>query len=72
MTVYYRRTTPGPRENLGAGLAAVGLAAAVGAATFYLARLLLAREPFFSGPPGRAGRGEAGTPAQEISEFRED
>jgi len=44
MSRYYRRTTPGPRENLGAGLFALGLGAGVAAVTFYLARLLLARE----------------------------
>lgn len=39
------RTRPTVRDNVGAGLAAFALAASVGAATFYLVRVLLAREP---------------------------
>lgn len=45
MTRYYSRTSPGPRENLGAGAVALGLAAGVAAVTFYLVRLMLARAP---------------------------
>jgi len=53
---YFRRTTPGTRENVGAGLAAVGLAASVAAVTFYLVRLFLAREPLGpSTPPSLPG-----------------
>ena len=48
MSVYYRRVKPGFRENLGAGLAALGAAAGVAAGTFYLVRLFLAREPIES------------------------
>ena len=62
MTIYYRRTTPGTRENLGAGLAALGAAAGVAAVTFYLVRLLLAREPIASGPRD-PGVEPAGDPA---------
>ncbi|MGD8319862.1 MAG: hypothetical protein PVJ02_05395 [Gemmatimonadota bacterium] len=39
------RTRATVRDNVGAGLAAFALAAGVGAATFYLVRVLLAREP---------------------------
>ena len=45
MTRFYRRTEPGSRENLRAGLVAGGLAALVAAASFYLVRLFLSREP---------------------------
>ena len=45
MSPYYRRTTPGVRENLGAGLVAAGLALGVASLSFYLVRTFLAREP---------------------------
>jgi hypothetical protein len=45
LTRFYRRKKPGPREDLGAGLVAFGLAAGVAAVSFYLVRLFLAREP---------------------------
>lgn len=45
MSRYYRRTKPGPGENLRAGLVAAGVAATVAAVSFYLVRLFLAREP---------------------------
>ena len=45
MTRYYRAKRPGSRENLGAGLVALGLAAGVAAVSFYFVRLFLAREP---------------------------
>lgn len=61
MSIYYRRTSPGPRENLGAGLAAVGAAAGVAAVTFYLVRLILTREPLSSGPPGSDPAGPPGS-----------
>lgn len=51
MIRYYRRTTPGTRENVGASLAAVGVAAGVAAVTFYLVRLFLAREPLGPSTP---------------------
>jgi len=72
MTVYYRRTTPGPRENLGAGMAALGLGAGVAAVTFYLVRILLAREPFSSGPPAGGGSGEDRKLAGGTHSVRED
>jgi hypothetical protein len=51
MNRYYRRTTPGRQENLEAGVVAAGLAVGVGALTFYLVRLFLAREPLDPLPP---------------------
>ncbi|MFC1661489.1 hypothetical protein ACFL3S_08580 [Gemmatimonadota bacterium] len=45
MTRYFRRTEPGARETLGAGLVAAGLAATVAAVSFYMVRLFLTREP---------------------------
>ena len=51
MSRFYRRTKPGARENLGAGLMAVGLAAGVASVSFYLVRLFLAREPLETSPP---------------------
>ena len=44
MTRYYRRIQTGRGENLRAGLVAGGLAATVGALSFYLVRLILSRE----------------------------
>ena len=58
MSRFYRRKTPGARENLGAGVAALGIAAGVAAATFYFVRLFMAREVLESNPPSRL-RGEA-------------
>jgi hypothetical protein len=66
MSRYYRRTTPGLRENLEAGMVAAGLAVGVGALTFYLVRLFLAREPLDPLPPAKGsptapeGQEEAG------------
>jgi hypothetical protein len=45
MSPFYRRTAPGPRENLGAALVAAGLAIGVASISFYLVRTFLAREP---------------------------
>jgi hypothetical protein len=45
LTRFYRRKQPGAKENLGAGLLALGLATGVAAVSFYLVRLFLAREP---------------------------
>jgi hypothetical protein len=45
---YFRRKKPGARENAGAALAALGLAAGVAAVTFYLVRLTLSRETLAS------------------------
>ena len=48
------RVPPGRDENARALLAAGALAAGVGVVTFYLTRLLLARERLsLEGPPGR-------------------
>ena len=57
MSPYYVRRTPGLRENLEAGLVAAGVALGVGAVSFYLLRLLLAREPLEPLPTG-SSRGE--------------
>ncbi len=57
MSRFYRRTKPGPGENLRAGLVAGGLAATVAAVSFYLARLFLAREPLESLHPNVPGQG---------------
>lgn len=54
------RVRPKGRESLGASLVAGVAAAGVGVATFYLTRLLLAREPL-EGPPGPRGN-EGGEP----------
>jgi hypothetical protein len=64
MSPYYVRKDPGLRENLGAGLASAGLALGVGAVTFYLLRLFLAREPLEPLPP-RAPAGELPPSAHE-------
>ncbi|MGW8266122.1 MAG: hypothetical protein ACWGSQ_07120 [Longimicrobiales bacterium] len=58
MSRYYRRTTPGVRENWGAGLVAAGLALGVASLSFYLVRAFLAREPLEPVPRGPAGRGD--------------
>jgi hypothetical protein len=47
MSPYYRRRKPGLKENLEAGILAAGLAAGVAAVTFYVGRLLLARDPLW-------------------------
>ncbi len=56
MNRYHRRRTPDLQDNLTAGLVAAGLALGVAAASFYLVRLYLAREPLeplpSSGPGG--------------------
>ena len=51
MRKYYRRKTPGMKENLEAGVVAMGLAAGVGAVAFYLLRILRSREPLDPLPP---------------------
>jgi hypothetical protein len=57
MSPYYRRTTPGVRENLGAALVAAGLALGVASVSFYLVRTFLAREPLDPpSPPSRSRR----------------
>jgi len=61
MSRFYRRTTPGTRENVGAGLAAFGVAAGAAAVTFYLVRIFLAREPLGPFRPSRLPG--PGTPA---------
>jgi len=60
MSPLYRRTRPGPRENLGAGLISAGLALGVAAVSFYLVRIFLAREPFEPLPPAAGSRGGNG------------
>ncbi len=45
------RREPDARDNVLAGLTALGLAAVVGASAFYLGRLLLSREPLRLEPP---------------------
>jgi hypothetical protein len=49
MSAYYRRTTPGTRENLAAALVAAGLAVGMASISFYLVRIFLAREPLVAG-----------------------
>lgn len=49
---------PGRRENAGAALVAGALAAGVGVVAFYLARVVLAREPL-DDPPAVRGDGSA-------------
>ena len=55
------RREPDARDNVLAGLTALGLAAVVGASAFYLGRLLLSREALRLEPPegpdapGRSG-----------------
>jgi hypothetical protein len=53
MSQYYRRKKTGARENMGAGLAALGIAAGAAAVTFYLVRLFLSREPLGPFDPPR-------------------
>jgi hypothetical protein len=52
------RTPAGGRENAGAALVAGAVAAGVGVVTFYLTRVLLAREPL-DDPPAVRGDGSA-------------
>jgi hypothetical protein len=59
MSLYYRRKKPGSRENAGAALAALGVAAGVAGVTFYLVRLMLSRETLSSSAPPRLPSGEA-------------
>ena len=44
MTRYYRRVERGRKTSVQAGLVAGGIAAAVGAVSYYVVRLLLSRE----------------------------
>ena len=50
------RNRPGRSENTLAGVAATGLGALVGLTVFYLARLVLARDPI--DPPEQAENGQ--------------
>ena len=72
MSPYYRRTTPGFRENLGAAGVAVGLALGVASVSFYLVRTFLAREPMEPLPrtPADEGRedGRAGAVPSRLPE----
>lgn len=45
MSRYYRRREPGSKENAGAALAALGVAAGAAVVTFYFVRIMLSREP---------------------------
>lgn len=65
MSPFYRRTRPGLRENLGAGLLAAGLGAGVAVVSFYLARLFLAREPLEPAPSKNRGPEEGDAPDRE-------
>jgi hypothetical protein len=58
MSPFYRRTTPGFRENLGAATVAAGLALGVASVSFYLVRIFLSREPIepLPRPPAPEGR----------------
>lgn len=56
MSPYYRRTTPGTRENVTAALVSAGLAAGIASVTFYLVRTFLAREPLEPRPDRKPGR----------------
>ena len=68
MSPYYRRKEPGLKENLEAGMLAAGLAAGIGAVTFYLVRLLLSREALEPLPPpavkGELPPSDSGKPDQ--------
>ena len=71
MSRYYRRTTPGTRENLSAALVAAGLAVGMASISFYLVRIFLSREPLATGPG--EPRGEQSTPPETSSvETEED
>jgi hypothetical protein len=70
MSRYYRRTTPGARENLGAALVAAGLAVGVASISFYLVRIFLAREPLSTG--SREPHGEQSTPMDPSSSEAEE
>ena len=52
MTAGWIRLRPGRRETAGAALVAGAVGVGVGLATFWLARLLLAREPLDRGDRG--------------------
>jgi len=67
MSPYYVRKTPGLKENLEAGLVAAGVAVGIGAVSFYLLRLLLAREPL-DALPSQSSRGELPPPSNEDPE----
>ena len=71
MTIHYRKTSPGLRENLGAGMAALGAAAGVAAVTFYFVRILMAREAIPGEPPELRSEG-ASSPGPEAHSPRED
>ena len=60
MSPFYRRTTPGIRENVGAAVVAAGLALGVASVSFYLVRTFLAREPMepLPRPPATEGRND--------------
>lgn len=73
MSPLYRRTRPGARENLGAGLISAGLALGVAAVSFYLVRIFLAREPFEPLPPAAGSKGgTGGTPGDPPLEADRD
>ena len=58
MTRYYRRIEGGRKSSIQAGLVAGGVATVVGAVSYYLVKLLLAREPLDPIGQARSERGE--------------
>ena len=49
------RVRPGPRETVGALVAATAVAAGVGTVVYYMARLMLCREPVGGETSGSSG-----------------
>lgn len=67
MSPFYRRTTPGVRENLGAALVAAGTALGVAAVSFYLVRTFLAREAIEPRSPSSPEKAVGPEPARPVS-----
>lgn len=65
MTRFYIRREPGPRENVGALAVTLGVAAA----TFYVVRAFLSREPLESGASADSA---SALPAPKASDENED
>ncbi len=66
MTRFYMKREPGPRENVGALAVTLGVAAA----TFYVVRAFLSREPLESG--ASADSSTSALPAPKASDEDED